>query len=84
MFLKYLNAVLKNFASALELFFTTVASFLFFQIEIDTQTIISIVLIWISLYVYALQPIAAKKSEKEEEETELISEDAWNYFCSVD
>ena len=75
MFLKHLNAVIKNFASALELFFTTVASFIFFQIAINVQTIISIILIWVSLYVYAMQPISEKTKDDEPEKAELLSEE---------
>ena len=68
MFLKHLNAILKNFASALELLVTTIASFLVFGIPINTQTIVSIILIWASMYIYAKNPIqtnTVKRADKE-------------------
>lgn len=60
MFLKHLNAILKNFASALELLITTVASFVIFGIPINAQTVISIIIIWLSMYMYAMNPIQTK------------------------
>ena len=60
MFLKHLNAILKNFASALELLITTIASFLIFGVAINAQTIISIIIIWLSMYMYARNPIQIK------------------------
>ena len=76
MFLKHLNAILKNFAAALELLFLPIAGLFFFGIPINIQTVISIVLIWTSMYIYATKPIKDDKpklkDEKESDQKPLL------------
>ena len=77
MFLKHLNSILKNFAGAIELFFTTAFSYILFNVAIDTSTTVSVLLIWISLYIYAKNPLkTAEISKDDEEKAELIDSKA--------
>jgi len=56
-FLKYLNSILKTFASALELLFTAVLCRMFFSIPIYINTILSIAIVSISVYLYSQSPV---------------------------
>lgn len=56
-FLKYLNSILKTFASALELLFTAVLSYLIFHIPIHLNTILSIGVVSFAIYLYSLSPV---------------------------
>ena len=56
-FLKYLNSILKTFASALELVFTAVLCRMFFSIPIYINTILSIAIVSISVYLYSQSPV---------------------------
>ena len=56
-FLKYLNSILKTFASALELLFTAVLCYLLFHIPIYLNTILSIAVVSFSIYLYSLSPV---------------------------
>jgi len=67
MFLKHLNAILKNFAAALELLFLPIAGFFFFGYPINVQTVMSIILIWTSMYIYAKNPIQEEKTKAKDE-----------------
>ncbi len=62
-FLKSLNSILKAFASALELVFTAVLSWLILGIEINFVTIISISLILLASWIYANNPVKNRVSE---------------------
>ncbi|XP_055612457.1 UDP-galactose transporter senju [Uranotaenia lowii] len=56
-FLKYMNSILKTFASALELLFTAILSFLLFSIPIYLNTVLAIVVVSYSIYLYSLNPV---------------------------
>lgn len=56
-FLRYLNSILKTFASALELLFTAILCYMFFNIPIHLNTLLSIGVVSISIYLYSLSPI---------------------------
>lgn len=56
-FLRYLNSILKTFASALELLFTAILCYLFFNIPIYFNTICSIGVVSIAIYLYSLSPV---------------------------
>ncbi|KAL5249976.1 hypothetical protein ACHWQZ_G015898 [Mnemiopsis leidyi] len=56
-FLRYLNSILKSFASALEIVFTAVLAMLFFGVPIGFNTIISICLIFVATYLYSANPV---------------------------
>ena len=57
LFLKSLNSILKSFASALELIFTAVLSWVLFGIKIDFVTTLSIVIILFSTWLYSKNPV---------------------------
>ena len=56
-FLRYLNSIVKSFASALEIVFTAVLAMLFFGVPIGFNTIISICLIFVATYLYSANPV---------------------------
>lgn len=57
-FLKTLNSILKSFASALELILTAVFCYLLFSIPIYLNTILSIVIVLFSVYLYSQNPVS--------------------------
>lgn len=56
-FLKYLNSILKTFASALELVFTAVLCYLLFGIPITFSTVVSIAIVSAAIYLYTCAPV---------------------------
>ncbi|XP_022257365.1 CMP-sialic acid transporter 1-like, partial [Limulus polyphemus] len=56
-FLKNLNSILKNFASALELAFTAVLCWVIFGIAIDIFTILSIAIVSYATFMYSQNPV---------------------------
>ncbi|XP_049282054.1 UDP-galactose transporter senju [Anopheles funestus] len=56
-FLKYMNSILKTFASALELIFTAVLCYLLFSIPVYLNTMLAIVVVSYSIYLYSLNPV---------------------------
>lgn len=56
-FLKYMNSILKTFASALELMFTAVLCYFLFAIPIYLNTILAILIVSISVYLYSQCPV---------------------------
>ncbi|XP_053696300.1 UDP-galactose transporter senju [Sabethes cyaneus] len=56
-FLKYMNSILKTFASALELVFTAVLCYLLFSIPIYLNTALAIVVVSYAIYLYSLNPV---------------------------
>lgn len=56
-FLRYLNSILKTFASALELLFTAILCYFLFNIPIYLNTILSIAIVSVSIYLYTLSPV---------------------------
>lgn len=67
-FLRYLNSILKTFASALELCFTAVLCYILFHIPVHLNTILSIGIVSIAIYLYTLSPVVnpADKSTTDE------------------
>lgn len=59
-FLKNLNSILKTFASALEILSTAVLCWLIFGIPIDIYTLLSMVIVVYSMYLYAQNPVVNK------------------------
>lgn len=83
-FLRYLNSILKTFASALELLFTAILCYILFNIPIHLNTTISIAVVSIAIYLYSLSPVInnvtnnkrTKEHEKfEHESVELLKDD---------
>lgn len=56
-FLKYLNSILKTFASALELVFTAILCYILFQMPIHLNTILSIGVVSFAIYLYSMSPV---------------------------
>ncbi|XP_039285092.1 UDP-galactose transporter senju-like [Nilaparvata lugens] len=56
-FLQSLNSIVKTFASALELIFTAILSWILFDIPIFTNTICAIILVSLAVIVYSQNPI---------------------------
>lgn len=56
-FLKYLNSILKTFASALELMFTAVLCNILFHMPIHVNTMLSIGVVSFAIYLYSLSPV---------------------------
>ncbi|XP_037778487.1 UDP-galactose transporter senju-like [Penaeus monodon] len=56
-FLRNLNSILKTFASALELMFTAVLSWLIFGIDIGWWTVLAIALVTYASWMYAQNPV---------------------------
>ncbi|XP_058818011.1 UDP-galactose transporter senju [Topomyia yanbarensis] len=56
-FLKYLNSILKTFASALELMFTAILCYLLFSIPVYLNTALAIVVVSYAIYLYSLNPV---------------------------
>lgn len=80
-FLRYLNSILKTFASALELLFTAILCYLLFDIPIYLNTMCSIAIVSIAIYLYSLSPVVNtgnlprnphKDPSKEHESVELL------------
>lgn len=63
-FLKHLNSILKTFASAIELMFTAVLSYIIFGLPIYLNTILAILLVSISIYLYSQSPVINTVSKK--------------------
>lgn len=56
-FLKYMNSILKTFASALELLFTAIFCYLLFSIPIYINTILAIAIVSFAIYLYSQSPV---------------------------
>ncbi|XP_055386043.1 UDP-galactose transporter senju [Condylostylus longicornis] len=56
-FLKYMNSILKTFASALELVFTAILSYILFSIPIYLNTALSILIVSVAIYLYTQSPV---------------------------
>ncbi|XP_016956664.1 UDP-galactose transporter senju [Drosophila biarmipes] len=56
-FLKYMNSILKTFASALELLFTAVLCYFLFSIPIYMNTALAIAVVSYAIYLYTQSPV---------------------------
>lgn len=56
-FLKYMNSILKTFASAIELVFTAVLCRFIFSIPIQLNTVLSITIVSIAVFIYSQNPV---------------------------
>ena len=66
LFLKNLNSILKAFASALELVFTAILSFLLLGIPLHWNTILAVAVVSYAVVMYAQNPMKVVNSEKSE------------------
>lgn len=79
-FLKYLNSILKTFASALELVFTAILCRILFSIPIHINTILSIAVVSVAIYLYSQSPVvnlgkSATAQKDFEDRKTLLGED---------
>lgn len=76
-FLKYMNSILKTFASALELVFTAVLCRILFAIPIHANTVLSIGVVSAAIYLYSQNPVQSSASgvEKKLEPSEKESQE---------
>ncbi|XP_055712913.1 UDP-galactose transporter senju [Phlebotomus papatasi] len=56
-FLKYMNSIIKTFASALELFFTAILCYILFSIPIYLNTILAIGIVSFAVFMYSQNPV---------------------------
>lgn len=71
-FLRYLNSILKTFASGLELVFTAVLSWILFSIPIYMNTIVSIFVVTVATIIYSQNPVNNTKSVQKTGKDKLI------------
>ena len=57
LFLKSLNSIVKNFATALEVVVTAILSWIVFGIPIGPLTVVAMVIIIVSIYIYSNNPL---------------------------
>ncbi|XP_015601185.1 UDP-galactose transporter senju [Cephus cinctus] len=70
-FLKNLNSILKNFASALELIFTAILSWILFGIPIYINTVLAIAIVSYSVLLYSRNPVQNAHPEVREINTDM-------------
>lgn len=70
-FLKSMNAILKTFASALELIFTSILAWIFFGIPVSIYTFLAIFIVSYAVYLYSLNPVVnlAKSTDTNSSQT---------------
>lgn len=61
-FLKYMNSILKTFASALELSFTAILSYIIFSIPLNISTVFAILIVSLAIYLYSQNPVVNNNS----------------------
>jgi len=77
-FLKYLNSILKTFASALELIFTAILCRILFAIPIYLNTLVAIAIVSGAVLLYSRSPVVnvvAKPSRKDFEDKRALLND---------
>ncbi|CAF3795516.1 unnamed protein product [Rotaria sordida] len=57
LFLKSMTSILKTFASALELLFTSILAWIFFNIPVSIYTFIAIFIVSTAVYLYSINPV---------------------------
>jgi len=57
LFLKSMTSILKTFASALELFFTSILAWIIFSIPVSVYTFIAIFIVSTAVYLYSINPV---------------------------
>ncbi|KAH8260349.1 hypothetical protein KR026_009942 [Drosophila bipectinata] len=86
-FLKYMNSILKTFASALELLFTAVLCYFLFSIPIYMNTALAIAVVSYAIYLYTQSPVVnlgkvrplqnlSEASAKSTDKKKLLDEEA--------
>lgn len=75
-FLKYMNSIIKTFASALELVFTAILCRILFAIPIYLNTVASIAIVFFSLFLYSQSPVVNLGKSNNKVSLQLL-EAAW-------
>jgi drug/metabolite transporter (DMT)-like permease len=57
LFLKSMTSILKTFASALELLFTSILAWMLFSIPVSIYTFIAIIIVSTAVYLYSINPV---------------------------
>lgn len=87
-FLKYMNSILKTFASALELLFTAVLCWILFSIPIYLNTMLAIAIVSIAVYLYSQSPVVntGKLGSRQdfEDKRALLTEDDEDDLLQMD
>lgn len=87
-FLKYMNSILKTFASALELCFTAILCWIIFSIPIYMNTMLAIAIVSISVYLYSQSPVTNVKPSSTRQDFEdkraLLTEDDEDDLLQMD
>lgn len=73
-FLKSLNSILKTFASALELLFTSILAWIFFAIPVSMYTFMAIFIVSTAVYLYSINPVNNPTKSPHEETSETKNE----------
>lgn len=79
LFLKYLNSILKTFASALELVFTAILCYFLFDLPIHFNTVLSISIVSLAIYLYSLSPVVNagdKQRQRKQHQDDDIEQNA--------
>ncbi|XP_014271305.1 UDP-galactose transporter senju [Halyomorpha halys] len=71
-FLRYLNSILKTFASGLELVFTAILSRVLFSIPIYLNTVLSIFVVTVATVIYSQNPVSTAKVRGKEDREKLL------------
>lgn len=87
-FLKYMNSILKTFASALELLFTAVLCWILFSIPIYINTMLAIAIVSVSVYLYSQSPVVNVKQTSTKQDFEdkraLLTDDDEDDLLQMD
>lgn len=87
-FLKYMNSILKTFASALELLFTAILCWVLFSIPIYMNTVLAIAIVSIAVYLYSQSPVVntGKLTNRKdfEDKRALLTEDDEDDLLQMD
>lgn len=77
-FLKYMNSILKTFASALELMFTAILSYFLFSIPIYINTVLAIFIVSTAVLIYSQHPVVNKSKNYvvKEDSKALLNDDS--------
>jgi UDP-sugar transporter A1/2/3 len=74
-FLAQLNSILKTFASALELMFTAVLTWLIFGMPIHFNTVVAILIVTIAIWLYSKEPVHNPAVTPDKEMQKMLDEE---------
>lgn len=76
LFLKSMTSILKTFASALELLFTSILAWILFSIPVSIYTFIAIFIVSMAVYLYSINPVVnlPKTNENSDDDNKTRNE----------